>query len=212
MGWTPSGSNPEPVDHLVCVGRAHAESTGRDVTVRIRPDVAGSGWCARSSSGSSPASPDRRCWVVLAHCDREPWRGGDAPDPRGEGHQRVRRGPHRDGGASHGRRGRGDVRPRGGPLLRPGAGVGSALPRPGGAGTRSDRERRRRRVARLGLRRRGPGVRGPVRPPRGRLHRAERGGHAPARRQDRLEAARRGGRRTGRTLESWCRGDLARTH
>ena len=26
----------------------------------------------------------------FAHCDREPWRGGDAPDPRREGHQRSR--------------------------------------------------------------------------------------------------------------------------
>ena len=63
------------------------------------------------------------------------------------------------------------------------------------------RDRRRRRLGRLGLRRRGPGVRRAVRAHRRHLHRPERRGDAPARRQDRLEADRRGGRRAGRAVE-----------
>ena len=51
------------------------------------------------------------------------------------------------------------------------------------------RDRRRRRLGRLGLRRRGPGVRRAVRPARRHLHRPERRGDAQARRQDRLQAA-----------------------
>ena len=61
--------------------------------------------------------------------------------------------------------------------------------------------RRRRGVAGLGLHGRGPHLRGPVRAPGHRLHRPERRGHAQAGRQDRLEAARRGGRCPGGTLE-----------
>ena len=63
------------------------------------------------------------------------------------------------------------------------------------------RDRRRRRLGRLGLRRRGPGVRRAVREDRRHLHRPERRGDAQARRQDRLEADRRGGRRPGRAVE-----------
>ena len=61
--------------------------------------------------------------------------------------------------------------------------------------------RRRRRVGRLGVRRRGPDVRRAVREDRRHVRRAERRGDAQARRQDRLEAARRGGRRPGRAVE-----------
>ena len=56
-------------------------------------------------------------------------------------------------------------------------------------------------VARLGLRRRGPRVRRPVRQARRHLHRPERRRDAPARRQDRLEADRRGGRRARGAVE-----------
>ena len=61
--------------------------------------------------------------------------------------------------------------------------------------------RRRRRLGRLGLRRRGPRVRRAVRAARRRLHRPERRRHARARRQDRGQAAGRGGRRAGRAVE-----------
>ena len=63
------------------------------------------------------------------------------------------------------------------------------------------REPRRRGVGGLGLRRRGPGVRGAVRLPRRDVHRAAPRGHAPARRQDRGEAAGRADRRAGRAVE-----------
>ncbi len=58
-----------------------------------------------------------------------------------------------------------------------------------------------RRLGRLGVRRRGPGLRRPVRADRRHLHRPERRGDAQARRQDRLQAHRRGGRRAGRAVE-----------
>ena len=51
--------------------------------------------------------------------------------------------------------------------------------------------RRRRRLGRLGLRRRGPGVRGAVRADRRDVHRPAAGGDAPARRQDRGQVAGR---------------------
>ena len=63
------------------------------------------------------------------------------------------------------------------------------------------RDRGRRRLGRLGLRRRGRRLRRAVRAHRRHLHRAEPGGHAPPRRQDRLQADRRGGRRAGRPVE-----------
>ena len=66
--------------------------------------------------------------------------------------------------------------------------------------------RRRRRLGRLGLRRRGPGLRRAVRPDRRDLHRPEPRGDAPARRQDRLQAHRRGGRRPRRAVEPRRRG------
>ena len=86
-------------------------------------------------------------------------------------------------------------------VLRPRSGLGPALPRPRGAREGAARDRRRRRVAGLGLRRRGPVVRRPVRQAGRHLHRAERRGDAPARRQDRLEADRRGGGRARGALE-----------
>ena len=58
-----------------------------------------------------------------------------------------------------------------------------------------------RGLGRLGIRRGGPRVRGPVRAPRRDLHRPERRRDAQARRQDRLQAPRRGGRRAGRAVE-----------
>ena len=67
--------------------------------------------------------------------------------------------------------------------------------------TRPRRDRRRRRLGRLGLRRRGPGVRRGLRAHRRHLHRPEPGGDAQARGQDRLEAHRRGGRRPGGAVE-----------
>ena len=60
---------------------------------------------------------------------------------------------------------------------------------------------RRRGVGRLGLRRRAPGVRRAVRPAGHRLRRPERRRDAPARRQDRRQAAGRGGRGPGGGLE-----------
>ena len=69
------------------------------------------------------------------------------------------------------------------------------LPRPRRPRARPARDRRRRRLGRLGLRRRGPGVRRAVRAHRRHLHRPEPRGDAQARRQDRLQAHRRGGRR-----------------
>ncbi len=56
-------------------------------------------------------------------------------------------------------------------------------------------------MAGLGLRGRGPELRRPVRQARRDLHRAERERDAAAGRQDRLEADRRGGRRTCRAVE-----------
>ena len=69
---------------------------------------------------------------------------------------------------------------------------------------------RRRRVGRLGLRRRAPGVRRAVRAPGHRLRGSRRGGHAPRRRQDRRQAARRGGGRPRRALERRPRRDGGR--
>ena len=68
-----------------------------------------------------------------------------------------------------------------------------------------------RRLGRLGLRRRGPRVRRPVRPARRHLHRPERRGDAQARRQDRLQADRRGGRRPGRAVEPRAASTPSRT-
>src|SRR4029077_9877992 len=62
-------------------------------------------------------------------------------------------------------------------------------------------ERGRRGLGRLGLRGRGPGVRRAVREDRRHVHRAGRGGDAQAGRQDRRQAARRGGRCPGRAVE-----------
>ena len=109
--------------------------------------------------------------------------------------------PDRDRRPVHRRRPHRHVRARGGHRLRPRSGVRAPVPRPDGAGARAGGDRGRRRVGRLGLRRRGPGVRGAVREDRGHLRRAERGGDAQARRQDRREADRRGGRRAGRAVE-----------
>ena len=93
------------------------------------------------------------------------------------------------------------VRPRSRPRLRPRSRVRAPVPRPEGPGARAGGDRGRRRVGRLGLRRRGPGVRRAVREDRGHLRRTEPGSHAQARRQDRREADRRGGRRAGRAVE-----------
>ena len=101
----------------------------------------------------------------------------------------------------HRRRPHRDVRPRGGRRLRPRPRLGPPVPRPRRAGARAGRDRRRRRVGRLGLRRRGPGVRRAVRADRRHLRRPERRRDAQARRQDRREADRRGGRRPGRAVE-----------
>ena len=60
---------------------------------------------------------------------------------------------------------------------------------------------RRRGLARLGLRGRGSGLRRPPRDRGHRLSRPERRGHALARRQDHVEAARREGRRSRDGLE-----------
>ena len=62
-------------------------------------------------------------------------------------------------------------------------------------------------MAGLGLRGRGPVVRRPVRPARGHLHRPQRRGDAQARRQDRLEADRRGGGRARGSVEPGRRRD-----
>ena len=64
---------------------------------------------------------------------------------------------------------------------------------------------RRRRVGRVGVRRRGPRLRRALRAAGRDVHRAERGRDAPAGRQDRREAARRGGRRPRRTVEPGSR-------
>ena len=85
--------------------------------------------------------------------------------------------------------------------LRPRPRLGPPLPRPRRARTRAGRDRRRRGVGRLGLRRRGPGVRRAVREDRRHVRRPERRRDAQARRQDRREADRRGGRRAGRAVE-----------
>ena len=82
-----------------------------------------------------------------------------------------------------------------------GPGLGAPLHRPGGARAGPGGDRRGRGVAGLGLRGRGPAVRRPVRPARGHLHRPERRGDAPARRQDRLQADRRGGGRARGPVE-----------
>ncbi len=157
--------------------------------------------------GSSRRRSDGGLGVVHAYRDREPRRGRDAADPRGEGDQRVGLRPDPDGGAAHRGREPRDVRARGRPLLQPGPGLGASLHRPGGPRAGPGRDRRGRGVAGLGLRGRGPAVRRPVRPARGHLHRPQRRGDAQARRQDRLEADRRGGGRARGSVEPRRRRD-----
>ena len=142
---------------------------------------------------------------VLADRHRQPRRGRDAAHPRGARPQRAggsRRAPHRDGRAAH--RGRAARRCS---CARPTSPTTSARPsdRPyldhAVLETALRRDRGGRRLGRLGVRRRGPDLRRAVRADRGHLHRPEPRGDAPARRQDRLQADRRGGRRPGRAVE-----------
>ena len=87
-----------------------------------------------------------------------------------------------------------------------GPGLGPALPRPRPSRAGAARDRGGRRLGRLGFRGRGRRLRRAVRPHRRDVHRAEPRGHAPAGRQDRQQAHRRGGGGAGRALEwGWGR-------
>ena len=81
-----------------------------------------------------------------------------------------------------------------------GPGVGPSLPRPRGPGEGAARHRSGRRLGRLGVRRRGPGVRRAVRPDRRHLHRPERRGdaHGSATRSARSCSPRRSASRSRR--------------
>ncbi len=161
---------------------------------------------AVQASGRAPSPPRLQPPSVLPHRGREPWRSRDAADPRRERPERPdrggsRRSADRGRGALHGGRARGHVRARGGRCPPARTRLRASLPRPGGARARPRRNPRRRRLGRLGVRCRGPGVRRPVRADRGHLHRPECRGDAQAGRQDRLQADRRGRRRTRRPVE-----------
>ena len=140
---------------------------------------------------------------VQAHRHRQPGRGRHAAHPRGPGDERrvAGRGAHHDDRAVHRRRDLGHVRPRGRRGLPAGPGVRAPVPQPRPPGEGAHRGPRRRRVGRLGLRRRGRRLRRPHGRAGHHLHRPQRRRDALPGRQDRLQAARRGGRRPGRPVE-----------
>ena len=118
---------------------------------------------------------------VHAPGDRQPRRAGDAAHPRRARAQRAARGADPPDRALHRGRARRDVRPprRRGVLPRVRAvdradGDRSALPRPRRARAGAGRDAGRRRLGRLGLRRRAPRVRRAVRAARHRLRRPRR--------------------------------------
>ncbi len=166
-------------------GLPHDRAARRRGRRRARADPRGDG---RRLSHAAP---------VLAPGDRQSRRARDAGHPRRPRAQRAARRADLRHRAPHRGRARRDVRPprrRGGRPER-------RLPRPRRPGARAARGARRRRVGGLGLRRRAPRVRRAVRAPGHRLRGPGRRGHAPGRRQDRRQAARRGGGRPRRALE-----------
>jgi len=154
-----------------------------------------------SFPGAVPGDSGGHC--VQAHRDREPWRGRDAAHscrPRPQRRAPGRRADPRDR-ARHGRRAHRHVRSGGRRGVPHRAGGQPSLPRPCALGAGSGGSPSGRRLGRLGVRRRGSGLRRPVRPPRDHVHRPVCGGDAQTRRQDRLQADRRGGRGAGGALE-----------